>query len=126
MKKIFVSILALFSLIICSCNFNTDDKGSLVVRNESENNSVYISAVYVMESEASGYQLVWTGKIENNSSEFIKLEPGKYAVKIEATNSFYDIRESKTAYETGYNIYKKLDSDGFINVIFDGKGVYFE
>lgn len=126
MKKIFVSILALFSLTICGCNFNTVDKGSLVVRNESENDSVYISAVYAMESEASGYQLVWTGKIENNSSEFIKLEPGKYAVKIEATNSFYEILESKTAYETGYNIYKNLDSDGFINVVFDGKGVYFE
>ena len=127
MKRFYFLILSLFLLCLCSCNFNTDDnKGSLVVNNESTNENVSISAVYVKEKDSSGYQLVWSGEINSNSSEFIKLDEGNYSVKIATTNSLYDLFSSITYYETGYNIYKELRANEFINVDFDGSGIYFE
>lgn len=127
MKRFYFAIIGLLFICLCGCNFNTDDsKGSLVVNNESTNENVSITAVYVKEKDSSGYQLVWSGKINSNSSEFIKLDEGEYSVKIATTNSLYDLFSSITYYETGYNTYKELIADGFITVIFDGSGIYFD
>ena len=127
MKKNYFPILILCLFCLSSCNFNTNDsKGALVIRNNSENANIYISAVYTKEKESSGYQLVWSGKISSNSSEFIKLDEGNYSIKVATVNSLYDLFSSINYYETGYNIYKELKIDEFINVTFDGSGIYFE
>ena len=127
MKRFHFSILSLLLLCLCSCNFNADDsKGSLVINNESTNENVSITAVYVKEKDSSGYQLVWSGKLNSNSSEFIKLDEGSYSVKIATTNSLYDLFPSINYYETGYNIYEELAADGFVSVVFDGSGIYFD
>lgn len=109
-----------------SCKLSDDSKGSLVVQNESENENIYITSVYAMEKESSGYQLVWTGEIKNESSEFIQLEPGKYSVKIATENRTYSPLISTEYSTTGYNVYAQLKEDGFVNVVFDGNGIYFE
>lgn len=127
MKKTFLFLVTLLSCLLAfSCKLSDDSKGSLVVQNESENENIYITSVYAMEKESSGYQLVWTGEIKNESSEFIQLEPGKYSVKIAVENRTYSPFVSTEYSTTGYNVYVQLIEDGFVNAIFDGKGIYFE
>lgn len=53
MKKIFLFILPLFFFL--SCTLNTENEGTLVVSNHSENTSQIISEIYVKERESSGY-----------------------------------------------------------------------
>ena len=127
MKKMLLPFLVVFSLFFSSCGFNANEnKGSLVIQNNAENENISITAVYVKEKESSGYQLVWSGEIKNNESEFILLEKGDYSVKIATVNSLYDLFSSINYYETGYNIYKTLNAYDFVNVVFDGNGIYFE
>ncbi len=126
MKRFYFSILSLFLLCLCSCKFDADDsKGSLVVRNSSGDADVYISAVYAKDEDASGWQLVWSGKISSGSSEFIELDEGSYSVRIITENSLFEPFLSAQSYETGYNVYKTLKEDDFLNVEFDGSGIYF-
>jgi len=123
MKKIFLFILPLFFLF--SCTLNTENEGTLVVSNHSENTSQIISEIYVKERESSGYTKLWNGRLKNNSSEFICLKPGNYSVQIKVTEQgvLYDY---VSTYTTGYNIYKPIREDSFVNVAFDGNGIYFE
>lgn len=127
MKRTFLFLVTLMSCLFAfSCKMSDDSKGSLVVHNESENENICITRVYAMEKESSGYQLVWTGEIKNESSEFILLEPGKYSVKIAVENRTYSPFVSTEYSATGYNVYAQLNADGFVNAIYDGKGIYFE
>lgn len=97
-----------------------------VYRKDDDDEPDCITRVYAMEKESSGYQLVWTGEIKNESSEFILLEPGKYSVKIAVENRTYSPFVSTEYSATGYNVYAQLNADGFVNAIYDGKGIYFE
>ena len=126
MRKIICLFLGLLVIALSGCKIVSNNKGSLVIRNESGNSNVEISAVYVMPKGTSGYNLVFSGSIQNGSAHFIELEAGEYSVMIYAKTTALGVFSSETKYETGYNIYKELDENGFITVIFDGKGIYFE
>lgn len=116
----------LIPLILVGCDSSmSEGKGSLVVSNYSESENIYITHVYVREQDSSGYQLVWSGELPCQSTEFIMLEPGRYSVGITVSFSVGIVEYIKPC-DTGYNIYRELEEDGFLNVIFDGKGIYFE
>lgn len=113
----------LFFMLIFSCTLNYEsNSGSLCVRNDSDNDYLHISEVYVMEKEQAGYERIWTGKLCSGSSELIKLDEGKYSVKIVVTDAYGFCYE----FTTGYNIYKNVESGKCVYVMFDGNGVFFE
>ncbi len=128
MRKLICLFFGLLVIAFSGCKVTLIDnnKGSLVIRNESGNPDVEIFAVYVMQKETSGYNLVFSGSIQNGSAHFIELEAGEYSVMICAKTTAHAIFSSEKKYETGYNICKELDENGFLTVIFDGKGIYFE
>ena len=124
MKKInFIIMSVLVFMLFFSCTLNYQiNSGSLCVRNDCDNDYLRISEVYVMEKEQSGYERIWTGKLCSGSSEFIKLDEGKYSVKIVVTDAYGFCYE----FTTGYNIYKNVESGKCVYVMFDGNGVFFE
>lgn len=124
MKKInFIIMSVLVFMLFFSCTLNYEiNSGSLCVRNDCDNDYLRISEVYVMEKERSGYERIWTGNLCSGCSEFIKLEEGKYSVKIVITDAFGFCYELTT----GYNIYKNVESKKCVYVMFDGNGVFFE
>lgn len=124
MRKFFY-IFMISLLFFISCDFQSS-KGTLIVSNYSENENLEITNVYVKEKEATGYQLVYSGSIQDTQSYFIELNPGTYSVKIQVVDKNYGLFDEKFYYETGYNIYENTDSRKAISVIFDGNGVYFE
>ena len=124
MKKInFIIMSVLIFMLFFSCTLNYEiNSGSLCVRNDCDNDYLRISEVYVMEKERSGYERIWTGNLCSGCSEFIKLEEGKYSVKVVITDAFGFCYELTT----GYNIYKNVESEKCVYVMFDGNGVFFE
>ncbi len=124
MKKInFIIMSVLVFMLFFSCTLNYEiNSGSLCVRNDCDNDYLRISEVYVMEKERSGYERIWTGNLCSGCSEFIKLEEGKYSVKVVITDAFGFCYELTT----GYNIYKNVESGKCVYVMFDGNGVFFE
>lgn len=124
MKKInFIIMSVLVFMLFFSCTLNYEiNSGSLCVRNDCDNDYLRISEVYVMEKERSGYERIWTGNLCSGYSEFIKLEKGKYSVKVVITDAFGFCYELTT----GYNIYKNVESEKCVYVMFDGNGVFFE
>lgn len=124
MKKInFIIMSVLVFMLFFSCTLNYEiNSGSLCVRNDCDNDYLRISEVYVMEKERSGYERIWTGNLCSGCSEFIKLEEGKYSVKVVITDAFGFCYELTT----GYNIYKNVESEKCVYVMFDGNGVFFE
>ena len=124
MKKInFIIMSVLVFMLFFSCTLNYEiNSGSLCVRNDCDNDYLRISEVYVMEKERSGYERIWTGNLCSGCSEFIKLEEGKYSVKVVITDAFGFCYELTT----GYNIYKNVESGKSVYVMFDGNGVFFE
>lgn len=124
MKKInFIIMSVLVFMLVFSCTLNYEiNSGSLCVRNDCDNDYLRISEVYVMEKERSGYERIWTGNLCSGCSEFIKLEEGKYSVKVVITDAFGFCYELTT----GYNIYKNVESEKCVYVMFDGNGVFFE
>lgn len=124
MKKIYFIIMSvLVFMLFFSCTLNYEiNSGSLCVRNDCDNDYLRISEVYVMEKERSGYERIWIGNLCSGCSEFIKLEKGKYSVKVVITDVFGFCYELTT----GYNIYKNVESEKCVYVMFDGNGVFFE
>lgn len=124
MKKInFIIMSVLVFILFFSCTLNYEiNSGSLCIRNDCDNDCLRISEVYVMEKERSGYERIWTGNLCSGCSEFIKLEEGKYSVKVVITDAFGFCYELTT----GYNIYKNVESGKSVYVMFDGNGVFFE
>lgn len=125
MKRIFLFVLFAFAFASCKTN-SDDDKGSLVISNRQDNSNIQISAVYVMQQGTNGYNLVYSGSIPALKSHFIELKPGNYSVKIATSTNLADIFSAVRYYDTGYNIYKPVREGGFVNVAFDGSGIYFE
>ena len=123
MKKFLVMIFAI-TLGLISCKTSLDNKGCLVVSNYSEKPKLEIVGVYAKEEGSSGYNLVFSGVIENSKSHFIDLYPGSYSIKVAVRNC--SLGGCITYYDTGYNIYKQTKSQSLISVIFDGNGIYFE
>lgn len=120
------SVLVLIaSIFLSSCIFINDDEATLVVSNYSESESLKITEVYVMEQDSSGYSKIWTGTIAADNSEFISLKPGKYSVLITVINKA-NVLPLQYSYETGYNIYRTIETGKSAKVIFDGDGIYFE
>lgn len=125
MKKISI-LLTIITILFSSCMLeNNSTFGSLVVLNQSESNNTIIESIYVREKDDSGYNLVWTGKLQNYSSQFIELKPGAYSCKIRVKDSS-SIFDRYYFYETGYGIYKNISASDFVNVVFDGNGIYFD
>lgn len=124
MRKFFY-IFMISLLFFISCDFQSS-KGTLIVSNYSENENLEITNVYVKEKEATGYQLVYSGSIQDTQSYFIELNPGTYSVKIQVVDKNYGLFDEKFYYETGYNIYENTDSRKAIYVTFDGKGIFFD
>lgn len=122
-KNNFIIMSVLVFMLFFSCTLNYEiNSGSLCVRNDCDNDYLRISEVYVMEKERSGYERIWTGNLCSGYSEFIKLEKGKYSVKVVITDAFGFCYELTT----GYNIYKNVESEKCVYVMFDGNGVFFE
>ncbi|OJF75692.1 MAG: hypothetical protein BKP49_10880 [Treponema sp. CETP13] len=122
-KNNFIIMSVLVFMLFFSCTLNYEiNSGSLCVRNDCDNNYLRISEVYVMEKERSGYERIWTGNLCSGCSEFIKIEEGKYSVKVVITDAFGFCYELTT----GYNIYKNVESEKCVYVMFDGNGVFFE
>lgn len=66
MKKMIVFSILFLTLFFVSCGFQTSQsQGTLVISNYSENENLEISSVYVKEKEATGYQLVYSGSIQD-------------------------------------------------------------
>lgn len=127
MKKMIVFSILFLTLFFVSCGFQTSQsQGTLVISNYSENENLTISSVYVKEKEATGYQLVYSGSIQDTQSYFIELNPGAYSVKIQVIDNNYGLFDERFYYETGYNIYENTDSRKAIYVTFDGKGIFFD
>ena len=125
MKKALLMVLMGLALVSCKVNVD-DDKGSIAVRNESGNENLVITAVYVMEKGTSGYNLVSTCSVKDGRSQFVEQKSGEYSVKVAVTSYVLDVPYQVKYYDTGYNNYRKLKEDGFLRVVFDGSGIYFE
>jgi len=127
MKKLFFIFFSVLLLAGCTVEASDNDKGSLVVSNRCyDNPDAEISAIYVKEKGSTGYVLVYSGAVKSDRSQFVELKPGEYSVKVEVTTNIIDGFSTVRYYDTGYNIYRKLKADGFVNVTFDGSGIYFE
>ena len=124
-KNNFIIMSVLVFMLFFSCTLNYEiNSGSLCVRNDCDNNYLRISEVYVMEKEQSGYERIWKGNLSAGSCEFISVDDGNYSVKVlvsddSAFGLYYELT-------TGYNIYKKVQGENCVYVIFDGSGVFFE
>lgn len=124
--KRFAFLFFIGAVIFSSCTLQSNSEyGSLVVLNQSELNKVVIESIYVREKNDSGYNLVWTGELQKYSSQFIELKPGAYSCKIRVKDSC-SIFDRYYFYETGYGIYKHISASDFVNVVFDGNGIYFD
>ena len=121
MKKLFCLFFALLTIALSSCKLIENEKGSLVVRNESDDLTIVISEVYVKERGTSGYNKVFTGSIKDGSSHFIQLDPGHYSVKAITTETI-GLDSTTSEHDTGHNTYKELKENGFITVILDYDG----
>ena len=121
MKKIFCLFFGLLTIALSSCKLIGNEKGSLVVRNESDDPTIVISEVYVKERGTSGYNKVFTGSIKDGSSHFIQLDPGYYSVKAITTKTL-GLDSSTGEYYTGHGDYKELKEGGFITVVLDYDG----
>lgn len=122
MKKT-MFLVGLFSLFSCSLDLD-HEKGLLCVKNESGSVTKNIESVYIKEKSENGYTLMWTGNLKTNFTQIINLNPGNYSCKI----SVFDNTNGKgehVIYETGYNMYYDLKPDCYVDVIFDGEGIYF-
>ena len=74
--------------------------------------------------ESVGYEIIWKGNLSAGSCEFISVDDGNYSVKVlvsedSAFGLYYELT-------TGYSIYKKVQGENCVYVIFDGSGVFFE
>jgi len=126
MKKYLFICLLPFLLISCNCICDDSDTGSLVISNNFESSTAYISEVFVKEKEDSGFVMVYSGRINNSSSYFIKLKTGLYSVKVCVNYYYLDGAFETTKYfNTGYNIYGTLSNKEGLYVAFDGEGIYF-
>lgn len=128
MNRIVVAVMCIlfFVFIACtSCTVNYGvEQGSICVRNDSENKGLAVREVYVKDKESEGYERIWKGNLSAGSCEFISVDDGNYSVKVLVSDEpvfglYYELT-------TGYNIYKKVQGENCVYVIFDGSGVFFE
>ena len=119
-------VFLFFVFIACtSCTVNYGvEQGSICVRNDSENKGLVVREVYIKDKESEGYERIWKGNLSTGSCEFISVDDGNYSVKVlvsddSAFGLYYELT-------TGYNIYKKVQGENCVYVIFDGSGVFFE
>ena len=119
-RKLFIFFMVLIGCTSCTLNYDSKT-GSICLRNESENNELYIQEVYVKEKENNGFERIWSGNLVAGSSEFITVDEGSYSVKI-VVSRFGFLYELNT----GYNIYKKVCNGDCVYVCFDGNGIFFE
>lgn len=123
-KALFIVLMSLIILSSCTLVENAIDEenGSVVVSNYSEDDDLVITKIYLYEKEDLGYILHFIGEIPNTKSMYLSVKPGEYSVKIEV----YNKKESKLdLYDTGYKNFQKLEKKDFLEVEFDGKGIFF-
>lgn len=128
MKKYFYFLTAILiaASSFISCSQAEDGKGILVVENKAGDTEVVIKNVLAQEKNSSEYVSVYSEKILNKDSYYISVDEGEYRIKIETEKTYTSgIKENKF-YETGYNIYKKINSSSTAVVTFDGSGIYFQ
>lgn len=124
MKKLFIFI---FSIFLTSCTLVQTEKnyGELIVSNYSEDESLVITNIYLKQKDTQGYILHFIGEIKNGYSQILEVDPDKYSVRIDVEQTKPDLDIEVKSYETGYNIYKLIDLNQTVEVIFDGDGIYF-
>lgn len=126
MKKTLFLITALVSLFFASCSSSFyDSEGVLVIENKCSDESTCISNVLAKTASDSGFHSVYSGKIESGNSYCISLTKNEYSIKVETIKEYGSRLVIKASYETGYNVYKKIDDDTTQVVTFDGSGIYF-
>lgn len=125
MKGIWIaSVFLAAAVLFFSCNFGTESRASLCIRNCSDKDNLAVTAVYIKGREDAGYERVWTGSLESGTSEFIFIDEGSYSVRIDVAD--IDLFGFSRTFTTGYNIYKEAGREETLYVCFDGGGVYFE
>ena len=124
MKKLFIFIFCIF---LTSCTLVQTEKnyGELIVSNYSEDESLVITNIYLKQKDTQGYILHFIGEIKNWYSQILEVDPDKYSVRIDVEQTKPDLDIEVKSYETGYNIYKLIDLNQTVEVIFDGDGIYF-
>ncbi|MBE6344187.1 MAG: hypothetical protein E7063_00660 [Spirochaetaceae bacterium] len=124
MKKLFIFIFCIF---LTSCTLVQTEKnyGELIVSNYSEDESLVITNIYLKQKDTQGYILHFIGEIKNGYSQILEVDPDKYSVRIDVEQTKPDLDIEVKSYETGYNIYKLIDLNQTVEVIFDGDGIYF-
>ncbi|MBO5236267.1 MAG: hypothetical protein J6B32_04060 [Spirochaetaceae bacterium] len=124
MKKLFIFIFCIF---LTSCTLVQTEKnyGELIVSNYSEDESLVITNIYLKQKDTQGYILHFIGEIKNGYSQILEVDPDKYSVRIDVEQTKPDLDTEVKSYETGYNIYKLIDLNQTVEVIFDGDGIYF-
>ena len=124
MKKLFFFIFCIF---LTSCTLVQTEKnyGELIVSNYSEDESLVITNIYLKQKDTQGYILHFIGEIKNGYSQILEVDPDKYSVRIDVEQTKPDLDTEVKSYETGYNIYKLIDLNQTVEVIFDGDGIYF-
>lgn len=125
MKKLFLIFSLIFLYISCTLQpDNTTCTGNLVVKNESKTANKVIVSVLVKEYPSNGYKLVWDGNLPKDFTEIIKLNPGKYSCKIIVKDITKEL-DNESQFETGYKIYHEISAGDYVDLIFDGNGIYF-
>ena len=128
MNKIVVAVSCVLFLVFASytsCTVNSGaGQGSICVRNAAEDKSLTVREVYLKDKDSEGYERIWKGNLSAGSCEFINVDDGNYSVKVLVSDGavfglYYELT-------TGYNIYKKVQGENCVYVIFDGNGVFFE
>lgn len=124
MKKLFIFIFCIF---LTSCTLVQTEKnyGELIVSNYSEDESLVITNIYLKQKDTQGYILHFIGEIKNGYSQILEVDPDKYSVRIDVEQTKPDLDIEVKSYKTGYNIYKLIDLNQTVEVIFDGDGIYF-
>ena len=124
MKKLFIFIFCIF---LTSCTLVQTEKnyGELIVSNYSEDESLVITNIYLKQKDTQGYILHFIGEIKNGYSQILEVDPDNYSVRIDVEQTKPDLDTEVKSYETGYNIYKLIDLNQTVEVIFDGDGIYF-
>lgn len=122
MKEFAFVLVCIISSFFISCKVS-DDNTYLCVFNSSVYENLYITEIYVMEKDSSGYERVWVGSLGPGKSEMVKIDDGQYSVKIRTAD--ISCLGFEWYYTTGYNVYKKAGEGDTINATFDGDGIYF-
>lgn len=126
LREFFLILLA--AVALASCEMPGEQKGHIVVSNQSSGSAV-ITEIYLKSECSAGFAKVFDGEILKDRNHCLEVNPAPYSVRITV---FYPLSAAEgsglgftSQFETGYNIYRNVEAGEYIYVDFDGKGIYF-